>query len=164
MTSQTNKQTNKLTNNQPNDKPPTDQQIAWQVTCDAHSAQFYSRISIARPAKRESWVQVKLARGCLGTPSSQLHCVLGGHYFFLAVRNSSIGLIVRPSVCLLPLTIRVFTTLQSEPRDLWPLTHLIRVMNRHDLTEKIPTYLHTYPPTYLPTHLLPLQNTLKEQS
>ena len=26
----------------------------------------------------------------------------------------------------LPLTIRVFTTLQSDPRDLWPLRHLIR--------------------------------------
>ena len=40
-----------------------------------------SRISIARPATCESWVQVKMARGCLGTPSSQLHCVLGGHHF-----------------------------------------------------------------------------------
>ena len=29
-------------------------------------------------------------------------------------------------VCLLPLTIRVFTTLQSDPRDLWLLRHLIR--------------------------------------
>merc|ERR1712208_242562 len=33
---------------------------------------------------------------------------------FLAVQNSSIGLIVRPA----PLTIRVLTTLQSDPRDL----------------------------------------------
>ena len=31
-----------------------------------------------------------------------------------------------PLVALLPLTIRVFTTLQSDPRDLWPLRHLIR--------------------------------------
>ena len=36
-----------------------------------------------------------------------------------------------PLVALLPLTIRVFTTLQSDPRDLW---HLIRVMRRHDLS------------------------------
>jgi len=35
-----------------------------------------------------------------------------------------------------PLTIRVFTTLQSDPRDLWPLRHLIRVMKGHDLTNK----------------------------
>ena len=46
---------------------------------------------------------------------------------FLAVHNSLIGLIVRPSLCLLPLTIRVFTTLQSDPRDLWPLKHLISI-------------------------------------
>ena len=36
-------------------------------------------------------------------------------------------------------------TLQSDPRDLWPLWHLIRVMRRHDLTKK-----STYPPTYQP--------------
>ena len=41
-----------------------------------------------------------------------------------------------PLVALLPLTIRVFTTLQSDPRDLWPLGHLIRGMRRHDLTKK----------------------------
>ena len=52
---------------------------------------------------------------------------------FLAVQNSSIGLIVRTCVPLLPLTIRDFTTLQSDPRDLWPLRHFIRVMRRHDL-------------------------------
>ena len=28
----------------------------------------------------------------------------------------------------------VFLTLQSDPRDLWPLTHLIRIMRKHDLT------------------------------
>ena len=41
---------------------------------------------------------------------------------FLAVQNSSIGLIVCPlvgsSVCLTKLTIRAFTTLQSDPGDL----------------------------------------------
>ena len=68
----------------------------------------------------------------------------------LAVQNSSIGLIVPCLLALTKLTIRVFTRLQSDPRDLWPLTHLIRVMRRHDLTKKdLPTYL----PTYLPTSL-----------
>ena len=55
-----------------------------------------------------------------------------------------------------PLTIRQFTTLQSDPGDLWPLRHLIRVMRRHDLTKKD---LPSYQPTYLPTTL---QNTLQE--
>ena len=58
--------------------------------------------------------------------------------YFLAVHNSSIGDLVPCLVlcllCLTPLTIRVFTTLQSEPRDLWPLRHLISVMRRHDLS------------------------------
>ena len=70
--------------------------------------------------------------------------------------------------CLLgpaPLTIRVFKTLQSDPRDLWPLRHLIRVMRRHDLTKKyLPTYIPTHLPTYLPTYVPPLENTLKERS
>ena len=35
----------------------------------------------------------------------------------------------------------------SDPRDLSPLRHLIRVMRRHDLTKKF------YLPTYLPVHL-----------
>ena len=48
-------------------------------------------------------------------------------------------------------TIRVLTTLQSDPGDFWPLRHL----KRHDLTKN--TYLLTYLPTYLP----PLENTLK---
>ena len=63
----------------------------------------------------------------------------------------SLGWLVGP----LPLTIRSSTTLQSDPRDLWPLRHLIRVMRRHDLTKKdLPTYL----PTYLPTSL---ENTIQ---
>ena len=41
----------------------------------------------------------------------------------------------------------------SNPRDLLPLRHLIRVVRRHDLNEKIPTYLLTYLPTNLPTSL-----------
>ena len=44
-------------------------------------------------------------------------------------------------------------TLKSNPRDLWPLRHLIRVIRRHNLTQKyLPMYLHTYQPTYLPTY------------
>ena len=64
---------------------------------------------------------------------------------FLAVQNSSIGLIVCWSVGPAPLTIKAFTTLQSDPRDLWPLRHLIRVMRRHDLTKN--TYIPTRSPT-----------------
>ena len=47
-------------------------------------------------------------------------------------------------------------TLQSDPRDLWHLRHLIRVMRRHDLTKKyLPTFIPTHlPPTYVP----PLEN------
>ena len=44
------------------------------------------------------------------------------------------------------LTVLLLLTLQSDPRDLWPLRHLFRVKRRHALTEKKPTY----PPTYLP--------------
>ena len=40
-----------------------------------------------------------------------------------------------PLVRLLPLTIRLFTTLQSDPRDLWPLRHVIRVMRGHYLAK-----------------------------
>ena len=72
--------------------------------------------------------------------------------WFLAVQNSSIGLIVCPLLALTKLTIKAFTTLQSDPRDLWPLRHLIRVMRRHDLTKKDL-------PTYLPTSL---ENTIQE--
>ena len=52
-------------------------------------------------------------------------------------------------------------TLQSDPRDLWPLRHLIRVMGRHDLTKKYPP---AYPLTYLTTYVPPLENTLNELS
>ena len=56
---------------------------------------------------------------------------------FLAVQNSSIGDLVLWSVCLTELTIRVFTSLQSDPTHLWPLGHLIRVTRRHDLTKNL---------------------------
>ena len=52
------------------------------------------------------------------------------------------------------LRVLLLLTLQTDPRDLRPLRHLIRVMKRHDLTEKRPTYQHTYPvPTYLHMYL-----------
>jgi hypothetical protein len=46
-------------------------------------------------------------------------------------------------------------TIRSDPRDLWLLRYLIRVLRTHDLTQKnlptyLPTYLHNYSPTYLP--------------
>ena len=40
---------------------------------------------------------------------------------FLAVQNSSIGDLVPWSLAWAPLTIREFTTLQSDPRDLWDI-------------------------------------------
>ena len=59
------------------------------------------------------------------------------------------------------------TPSKSNPKDLWPLIHLIRVMRRYDLTQKdLHTYIqcHTYTPTYLPTFVPPLENILKERS
>ena len=60
----------------------------------------------------------------------------------------------------------LFLTLRNNPRYLWPLRHLIRVIRRHDLTQKdLPTYIPTqYPPTYLPTYVPPLENILKEHT
>ena len=50
--------------------------------------------------------------------------------------------LVACSVCLTKLTIRAFTRLQSEPRDLSPLRHLIRGMRRHyNQPENLPIYL-----------------------
>ena len=46
-----------------------------------------------------------------------------------AVHNSSIGDLVTES-----LTHLLFLTLKSDPRDQWPLRHLITVMKKHDLT------------------------------
>ena len=43
---------------------------------------------------------------------------------------------VGPSVRRAPLTIKHFTTLQSDPRHLWHLRHLIKVIRRHDLINK----------------------------
>ena len=53
------------------------------------------------------------------------------------------------------LRVLLLLTLQSDPRDLRRLRHLIRVMKRHDLTEKRPTYnIPTqYPPTYICTSI-----------
>ena len=59
-----------------------------------------------------------------------------------------------------PIAIRVFATLQSDPRKLWPLRHLILEMRRHDLIKKYP---HAYP-THQPTHtnFLPLWCFLRQ--
>ena len=51
----------------------------------------------------------------------------------------------------------------SDPRDLWPLRHLIRVMKRHDLTKKDLPHLPTHLPTSLPDYQFHLQNNFKER-
>ena len=77
---------------------------------------------------------------------------------FLAVHrqlNRTACLFVCLSLGPAPLTIRSSTTLKSDPRELWPLRHLIRGIRRHDLTQNdLPTYLPTHLPTYLPDHSL----------
>ena len=73
--------------------------------------------------------------------------------FFLAVQNSSIGDLVTDSLTDHSLTHLLILTLNSDPRELWPLRLLIRVMRRHDLTQKKPTHQHTYLPTYLCTSI-----------
>ena len=57
-----------------------------------------------------------------------------------------------------PLTIRVFTTLQSDPRDLWPLKHLTRGMRRHDMTKK-----KTMTKTKTKTKTMTKTNTIRER-
>ena len=53
---------------------------------------------------------------------------------FLAVQNSSIGDLVTNSLTQ-SLRVLLLLTLQTDPRDLLPLRHLIRVMRRHDLRQ-----------------------------
>ena len=53
-------------------------------------------------------------------------------FIFLAVQNSSIGDLVTHS--LTDSRYFYFWHTKSDPRDLWPLRHLIRVMRRNDLT------------------------------
>ena len=53
-------------------------------------------------------------------------------FIFLAVQNSSIGDLVTHSLCQ-SVTHFYFCHTKSNPRDLLPLRHLIRVMRRHDL-------------------------------
>ena len=55
---------------------------------------------------------------------------------FLAVQDSSIGDIVTDSLThsLTQWDTFCFLTLKSDPRDQWPLRHLITVMRKHDLT------------------------------
>ena len=57
------------------------------------------------------------------------------------------------SVCPTPLRHLLILTLKSNPRDLWPLRHLIRVIRRHDLTQKDLPTLPTYLPTYICTSI-----------
>ena len=49
----------------------------------------------------------------------------------------------------LPTCLPAYLPYRSNLRELWPLRHLIRVMRRHDLTEKdLPTFIPTNLPTY----------------
>ena len=55
------------------------------------------------------------------------------------------GDLVPWSVCLTELTIRVFTRLQSDPRDLWPLRHLIRqICGKNSDFQKIFRFLENF--------------------
>ena len=62
--------------------------------------------------------------------------------------------LVGPLVGPVSITIRVFTTLQSDHRDIW-INDFIRVMRRHDLTKKthLPTYIPNHQRTYLSTSI-----------
>ena len=80
--------------------------------------------------------------------------IIGG-CSFLAVQNSSIGDLVTHSLGQSGSLQSVshwryfyFWHIKSDPRDLWPLRHLIRVIRKHDLTTKI-----TYLPSNLPIFL-----------
>ena len=71
---------------------------------------------------------------------------------FWTAKNFSSSVFNQLGAC--PSFLEFFLALKTNPRDLWPLRHLISVMRRHDLTKKVlPTYIHTHPPTYLPTYL-----------
>ena len=70
-------------------------------------------------------------RNIIKDPRSTVDIFNGCCYLFLRVFYAFICFYPLLSVCLL--TIRVFTTLQSEPRDLLPLRYLIRVMSRHNI-------------------------------
>ena len=64
------------------------------------------------------------------------------------------------SVCLLPLTITVFTTLQSDPRDLWPLKHLTRD-NYKDKDNDKDKYIQRTPSKSNPRDLWPLRHLIR---
>ena len=61
----------------------------------------------------------------------------------LAVQNSSIGDLVTHWVTN-SLRVLLLLILQSDPRDLWPLRHLIRVMRRHDLTNILTIFFDNF--------------------
>ena len=54
---------------------------------------------------------------------------------FLAVQNSSIGDLGRPLASWSGTTNNQSLHSTTDPRDLWPFRHLIRMMSRHDLTK-----------------------------
>ena len=78
------------------------------------------------PHKVQLWLKIIYIIFCVFNFKSSVNCVFGRTFVFLAVHNSSIGDLVPWLVRPTKLTIRAFTTLQSDPRDLWPLRHLIR--------------------------------------
>ena len=82
---------------------------------------YFIYISIVWHTFKLKVSMVVIEKNNLQVDFSTCYCVgLDGlmSLLFLAVQNSSIGDLVPWSLCLLPLTIRVFTTIQSEPRDL----------------------------------------------
>ena len=81
------------------------------------SGKTFSRLNFEKPSSVEEPLPqellAKIANCAIYTPLFK-----GWLMVFLAVQNSSIGDLVPWSVGWAPLTIRVFTTLQSDPRDL----------------------------------------------
>ena len=89
----------------------------------------HAMLGLAQAISLEGWVASQVSQ--LTVPSELGKLTSGPVPFLLAVQNSlMVTLSLAPLVRWAPLTIRVFTALQSDPRDLWPLRHLIRVMRR----------------------------------
>ena len=63
---------------------------------------------------------------------------------FLAVQNNAIGDLVTESLTESLSEWFFILTLQSDPRDLWPLRHLIRVMRKHDLTNILAFFFYNF--------------------
>ena len=104
--------------------------LEWYATA-TYGGQIFSsgrRKMLWRPAS--NFQRGKLLIATFLTKSNMLHIEPYLIFVFLAVQNSTIGDLVPCLVGLTKLTIRVFTRLQSDPRDLRPLRHLIKVMRR----------------------------------